>query len=92
MIICILATNENVEEVRAKGIEVLPQFSGHRLLGTPVSPTGLMPPTHWFCSFSVTPETFEKLMAVKNLSEMEESSSKSFLKERNLKQIRRLDV
>ena len=87
MIISILATNENVDAVRATATENIPELVGHQLLSIPVSPNGSAPITHWFCQFNTTQEICDRLLALQNLSEME-VNSKDFLKSKNLKVVR----
>ena len=87
MRLCILATNENVEAVRARAAENMPTMT--QILNFPVSSTGELPATHWFCNFKVSEAMYENLMSLKNLSEMEiHDNSKKFLEERNLKFIK----
>lgn len=85
MLLCILAKDEDVEAVRATALSNCPEFQGQKLLTVPVSATGHLPATHWFCCFPVSKPFYEKLMSVKKLSEMELDSPQNFLKERNLK-------
>ncbi len=87
MRLCVLATNENVEAVRASGLTNIPEFVGQKLLTIPVSATGELPATHWFCSFSVTKEFYERIVALQKLSEMELNDTKTFLEARGLKVI-----
>ena len=88
MNICILVTDENVATVREAAVENLPQLRGHTILNIPLSESGEAPITHWFCTFKVSEEMYDKLMALKNLSEMEVSTSKEFLKKKNLKLVK----
>lgn len=85
MKICIMATSENVEAVRATAYENLPQLAGHQLLSYPVSSNGEEPVTHWACQVEANEELREKLRALQDLSDMEEMSLKSLLKKKNLK-------
>ncbi len=85
MNICILCTDEHVEEVRRVAMENFPELVGHVILGMPVSPDGKLPITHWFCQFKTSQATMGKLMALQNLSEMEIADPLEFLKARNLK-------
>jgi hypothetical protein len=89
MRVCILATDENVETVRATAKNNVPQLADLPVLTIPVSATGEMPVTHWFCNFLVSEETYTKLQEIKVLSEMEVTSTNNFLKDRNLKIIKR---
>lgn len=71
MRICILAPDEHVEAIRETARNNFPQFLGKSLLHIPVSPTGELPITHWFCNFKISQEMYEKLINLRNLSEME---------------------
>jgi hypothetical protein len=57
-------------------------------LSIPVSETGQLPATHWFCFMNVDEEGYQKLLAVQEHSIYEESSPKEFLEKWNLKIIR----
>ena len=89
MRICILATAENVDTVRETARQNLPEFANHRMFDTPVSADGTMPATHWLCHFKVSQGMVDKLMALKNLSDMEVATPSEFLSDRNLKIIGR---
>lgn len=89
MTLCILATNENVEIARSNALAGMPAFNGHQLLSIPCSPTGEMPATHWFCQFIGSQEACDKLIALKQVTEMEIGEPAAFLNARNLKVIRR---
>lgn len=54
-------------------------------LGTPCSPTGELPITHWFCFLNTNEETYAKIMNNVKYSVIEESSPKEFLEKWNLK-------
>jgi len=84
MYICILATNENAEAARekAKQIEI---FQCHNALKIPVSETGELPATHWFCTFRPEEDLKEKIMELQELTEIEMGKPKKFLESRNLK-------
>ena len=64
----------------------LPQESGH--LRIPVSETGNLPATHWFCFLNVTEAGYAKLKSVQEHSVIEESGPKEFLEKWNLKIIK----
>jgi hypothetical protein len=89
MRLCILATDENVEAVRTTAKTNIPSLADLPVLTIPVSASGEMPATHWFCNFLVSKETHSKLMELKSLSEMEFASTSNFLKDRDLKIIKR---
>lgn len=89
MKICIMATNENVAQVRAKAYESLPQLRDHQLLGFPASADGKEPITHWLCQLEATEELRDKLMSLKEISEMEVMGLKDFLESKNIQIVRR---
>jgi hypothetical protein len=57
-------------------------------LSIPVSETGQLPATHWFCFMNVDEEGYQKILAVQEHSVYEESAPKEFLEKWNLKIIR----
>jgi len=84
MKICILANNEHVEEIRIKAREIA-EFSKHKNLSIACSEDGELPATHWLCTFEASDGMSEKLLALKDKSEMELAEPKDFLRSRNLK-------
>jgi hypothetical protein len=88
MKICIIATSENVEAIRATAYEKLPQLVGHQLLNFPASPTGELPATHWLCQLEATQELYDTLLSIKNNSVMETKSMKAYLESQDLKLVR----
>lgn len=57
-------------------------------LSIPVSETGQLPATHWFCFLNVTEEGYQKMLAVQEHSIYEESGPKEFLEKWNLQIIK----
>lgn len=57
-------------------------------LNIPLSESGNLPATHWFCFMNVDEEGYKKLLAVQEHSVYEESGPKEFLEKWNLKIIR----
>lgn len=86
--LCILATAENVETVREKAYECLPEVIGHRLLNYGCSATGEAPVTHWFCPMNGSHELMKRMIAIQNLSIMEVANPLEFLKSQNLKLVK----
>jgi len=84
MIICILASNENIDVVRERAKQIL-QFATHAALTVPVSEYGEMPATHWFCTFNASEEVFQQIKDLQEFSEVAEADPRTFLKEHNLK-------
>lgn len=84
MIICILAADENIKEVRESAKQI-PQFAKHTALAIPVSPTGEMPVTHWFCTFKASEEVYQQIKDLQHFTEVVESAPRAFLEGRNLK-------
>jgi len=68
MKICILVTNEHVEEVRQTARDN--NIGGSNLLNIPASPTGYLPATHWFCHLKATEKMRDKLFEIRTWSEM----------------------
>ena len=64
----------------------LPEVKEH--LSIPVSETGELPATHWFCFMNVTEAGYEKVKSVQEHSIIEESSPKEFLTKNGLKIIK----
>lgn len=59
------------------------------ILKIPVSTTGQMPATHWFCTMAGEEEKMNSILAKQNLSIMESNiGPKEFLEKWNLKVIR----
>lgn len=87
MRLCILAPAEHVETIRQTARE---NGLDHKyMLTIPTSKTGEEPATHWFCNFKVSQEMCDKLLALKNLSEMEVTDNwQEFLKSQEVKLIR----
>lgn len=54
-------------------------------LRIPVSATGNLPVTHWFCFLNASEETYAKIMEIREYSTVEESGPKEFLEKWNLK-------
>lgn len=64
----------------------LPEVKEH--LSIPVSETGELPATHWFCFMNVTDAGYAKVKSVQEHSIIEESSPKEFLAKWNLQIIK----
>lgn len=91
MFICILATNENVEQVRERAKQIEKFAERADILKIPVSESGEAPATHWFCWFKPSEEVKEKIFELQDLSEVEISSPINFLEKKNLKRIDKKD-
>ena len=84
--ICILCEDSNVEQVRKNGKSLF----GPDTMKIALSSNGSEPVTHWFCFLTSTDEGYDKIMAIKtDLSIIEESDEKDFLKKYNLKRIKK---
>ncbi len=57
-------------------------------LRVPVSPTGELPVTHWFCFMNVTESGYSKVKSLQEHSIIEEASPKEFLSKWNLQIIK----
>jgi hypothetical protein len=86
MNICILCQDKDIAEVRQKAKQI-EQFAKHTALAIPLSETGEPMPTHWFCTLSPSPEVYEQIKALQNLSEVVEAEPRAFLESRKLKAI-----
>ncbi len=86
MRICILASNEHIEEVREKA-KTIPELATVKILKEGVSPTGKEPATHWFCSFNCPEGLLEKIKALQEYTIIERSGSSAFLEKHGLKRI-----
>jgi hypothetical protein len=81
MRLCILCESSYIDDVRSVG-----KVIGDKILHIPVSETGKLPATHWFCC--LTTNSYQKILDLKNHTIMEESGPKEFLMKYNLKVIR----
>ena len=89
MKICILAKNEDVESARNKAKLEIEAFANHsRILGIGLSETGEKPATHWFCTFDASQEMIDKLKLIQELTEIEVTNPRGFLREHKLKTIK----
>jgi hypothetical protein len=62
-------------------------FAKHTTLAIPLSETGEPMPTHWFCTLNPSPDVYEQIKALQELSEVVEAEPREFLQSRNLKAI-----
>lgn len=85
MRVTIICPNEHIEEVREKAKSLI---SSHLALNTPLSMSGELPATHWFCNCYLTDEGFRKLNELKNHSTIYVDKPKSVLRDINLKIIK----
>jgi|LauGreDrversion4_2_1035121.scaffolds.fasta_scaffold160363_5 hypothetical protein len=86
-------SNNKVKSDIPKGVAAFKERLGianieFQHLSIPVSETGQLPATHWFCFMNVDEEGYQKLLAVQEHSVYEESAPKEFLERWNLKVIR----
>lgn len=82
MRINILTEDSKVEQVREAWVN-------KDIMKIPVSPTGEMPATHWFCTMAGEEAKMNAILAKQNLSIMESNiGPKEFLEKWNLKVIR----
>jgi hypothetical protein len=103
MKLCILCEDSKVELARenSKGVLVTtntpvihPGLQAYKEtlpkehLSIPVSETGQLPATHWFCFINVDQVGYEKLLSVQEHSIIEENGPKEFLSKWNLKIIK----
>lgn len=102
MRICILCEDKNIIEARENCKNVLPSekvefnlpifLDKDKLpkahLSIPVSETGKLPATHWFCFMSTDQEGYNRIVNNSLYSTIEEGSPKEFLEKWNLKIIK----
>lgn len=82
MRINILTSEENVEQVRETWVT-------KNILKIPVSPTGELPATHWFCTMAGEPDKMMAIYERRNLSIMElDLGPKEFLEKWGMKIIK----
>ncbi len=80
MRVCILCEDSKIAQLRREEKkEVLP---------IPLSESGELPATHWFCCIATTQEKAEELVKTAKLSIMEIAEPKAFLEKWNLKIIK----
>lgn len=100
MKICILCEDQWVSAARTKAVDVLPKLSQQATaalsflgkgepshLKIPLSPTGELPATHWFCSIKVDETTYQKMLAAQQHTIIEEAVPSEFLEKHGLKRI-----
>jgi hypothetical protein len=104
MRLCILCENENVVEARKRSAGVLPKReSADRIielkkkkdpefsvdhLTIPLSETGELPATHWFCFVNVNETTYQEMLASQLHTIIEEAVPSEFLERHGLKKIK----
>jgi hypothetical protein len=77
-----LYPNNPIDKVR----QDLKSFSiDFKHLSIPVSPTGELPATHWFCSTNVSDADYQNILDNQKWTIMEESTPSQFLEKHNLK-------
>lgn len=80
----ILCEDSVIKEARARA----KSFLNADVLNIPVSNTGKLPATHWFCHLQTTDEGYAKFMEMQLYTTIEESGPKDFLSKHKLKIIR----
>lgn len=104
MRLCILCEDANITEARKRSAEVLPKYElAEKLLELkkkkdpevsldhlkiPLSPTGELPATHWFCFINTNEATYQKMLASQKYTIIEEAVPSEFLDKHNLKKIK----
>ena len=104
MRLCILCEDANITEARKTSAEVLPKYElAERLLELkkkkdpevvlehlkiPLSPTGELPATHWFCFINTNDTTYQKMLDSQKYTIIEEAVPSEFLAKHNLKKIK----
>jgi hypothetical protein len=104
MRLCILCEDANITEARKRSAEVLPKYElTEKLLELkkkkdstvsldhlkiPLSPTGELPATHWFCFINVNEATYQRMLDSQTYTIIEEAVPSEFLDKHNLKKIK----
>jgi hypothetical protein len=90
--ICISAKAEDVEAVRqsARTLSVFKEVKD--ILIIPLSPTGKLPITHYFCAFNYYEKIYNELMNIQKLSDVEIGSPRQFLKIRKLRVVKNVNI
>jgi len=81
MKVCISCEDSKKAEVK----ETAKSIISADILKIPVSESGELPATHWFCCLTCNDEMYAKLLAVQNHTTIEVSDPKEFLQKWNLK-------
>ena len=104
MRLCILCENENVVEARQRAAVALPKhealsgaielkkkfnpnFSIDHLT-IPLSETGELPATHWFCFIKTDEEAYQRMITSQMYTIIEEAVPSEFLEKHGLKKIK----
>ena len=87
MRLCILCDDPNITEARERSAEVLPKSEFTERL--PLSSTGELPATHWFCFINVNETTYQKMLTSQKYTIIEEAVPSEFLAKHNLKKIKK---
>ena len=77
MRVCILCEDAKLAEVRKK-------MDNDTILTIPVSQSGNLPATYWFCCIATTQDIADKLVAQADITTIEISEPKPFLTKWNL--------
>jgi hypothetical protein len=84
-------TTENKSTLHPKLVQIketLKISEGSAHLRIPLSESGNLPATYWFCFMNTTEDGYSKLLTVQEHSIIEENNPKEFLEKWNLKIIR----
>lgn len=84
----IFVPNNKPKPVLHPGLQAYKEKLPKEHLSIPVSETGQLPATHWFCFINVTQEGYDKLLSIQEHSIIEEGSPKEFLSKWNLQIIK----
>ena len=82
--VCVICEHASVTEARERA----KSFLHVDVLKIPVSKSGELPATHWFCHLQTTEEGYAKFLEMQQYTIIEEGGPKEFLSKRNLKIIR----
>jgi hypothetical protein len=90
MVLCILCNDDDLTQVKQTASDELGKSAN--ILNIPVSESGELPATHWFCCLHTNKAGYNEYKAVQNLTIMELNNPKDFLAKHNLKKIIKTEV
>jgi hypothetical protein len=88
MNICILCKDVDLIRARKASKNLFPNTDENNNLTIPVSKTGLMPVTHWFCFMNVPESFYNHLLDIKDTLIIENIQPKEFLNKWGFKLIK----
>lgn len=87
MKLSILCEISHIDVVREKAKVLF----NHKVLKIPLSPSGEMPATHFYCELTVSKSGYKRMMSLKKCTIMEPIPKLVFLMNHGLKEIKQID-